>query len=47
MNKNDFKEMFILAIVVWFLADIFGLITWGPFDILINIIGGFLNPFIR
>ena len=47
MNKNDFKEMTILALVVWFLADIMGLITWGPFDMLANIIGNFLNPFIR
>ena len=47
MNRNDFKEMFILAIFVWFLADIFGLITWGPFDMLTDIIGGFLSPFTR
>ena len=45
MNRNDFKEMFILAISVWFLADVFGLITLGPFDMITDVIGRFISPF--
>ena len=45
MNKNNFKDTIIIIIGLWFIAAALELITWGPFDMIKNIMGGFI--FIR
>ena len=47
MNKDNFRDTIIIIIGLWFIADALELITWGPFDMITDIIGGFLRPFIR
>jgi phosphotransferase system glucose/maltose/N-acetylglucosamine-specific IIC component len=47
VNNDDFKDTIIIIIGLWLIAAALDLITWGPFDIFINLIGGFLRPFIR